>query len=318
MQHHLEYLRELVGKGGPDVDDYYDLDAWLIEISEQAKTGRLNQEEIRQLREVFGPSLSLETMQGFVYHKPHGYAGDYEIIDRIYRRYVSEHPQLSKWDLYMQQHAGAEAVRNRGHYLSEVLTQHVTAKAGQRVEVLNLASGPGRDMLLYFDQHPQAPVHFDCVEQDEKAVGHAAHLCSPYLEKISFHVRNALRFNTEKHYDLIWSAGLFDYFEDKVFVFMLDKLRTMMADGGEIVIGNFSTTNPGKHYMELFEWHLKHRSPQSLKALARATGFEERQISVRKEQAGVNLFLHIRYLKDIHGNSRPVALQRDTYLHRGS
>ena len=293
MQHHLDYLRELVGKGGPDVADYYDLDAWLIEISEQAKAGQLRQDEIRQLREVFGPALSLETMQGFVYQKPHGYAGDYEIIDRIYRRYVSEQPHLSKWDRYMQQHAGAEAVRNRGHYLTEVVTRHALARPGQQVEVLNLASGPGRDMLLFFERHPQAPVHFHCVEQDMKAVEHARQLCETYQDKITFHVRNALRFSSKQRYHLIWSAGLFDYFEDKVFVFMLDKLRGLLAEDGEIVIGNFSTTNPGKPYMELFEWNLKHRSPQSLKALARATGFEERQFMVRREQAGVNLFLHV-------------------------
>jgi extracellular factor (EF) 3-hydroxypalmitic acid methyl ester biosynthesis protein len=149
-------------------------------------------------------------------------------------------------------------------------------------------------MLHFFESNPDAQVHIDCIEQDRNAVNHASALCEAYLDRITFHVKNALRFQSDKKYDLIWSAGLFDYFEDKVFVFMLKKLGTMVAEGGEIVIGNFSTTNPSRPYMELFEWHLHHRSPITLKALAARAGFAADQIRVGREQTGVNLFLHIR------------------------
>ena len=149
-------------------------------------------------------------------------------------------------------------------------------------------------MLQFFEDQPDAQVHIDCIEQDQNAVNHAKVLCKQHLHKITFHIKNALRFQSNKKYHLIWSAGLFDYFEDKVFVFMLNKLRAMVTEGGEIVIGNFSTMNPSKPYMELFEWHLHHRSPSTLKAFALTAGFAADQISVEKEPSGVNLFLHIR------------------------
>lgn len=244
------------------------------------------------MRDVLGEAVSVETMQGFVLQKPHGYAGDYEIIDRIYTRYVSDKVHLSKWDVYAQKHSSAHAVRNRVEYLCRLLEkkQH----AAPVLEVLNLASGPGRDMLKFFENNPEVQVHFDCIEQDQNAVNHAKALCKDFLHKTTFHVKNALRFRSDKQYDLIWSAGLFDYLDDKVFVFMLRKLGAMLAEGGEIAIGNFSTTNPGRPYMELFEWHLNHRIPHTLKALAVAAGFTADQISIGKEPAGVNLFLHIR------------------------
>lgn len=137
-------------------------------------------------------------------------------------------------------------------------------------------------------------MHIDCIEQDQNAINHAMALCQRYLDKITFQAKNVLRFQSSKKYHLIWSAGLFDYFDDGVFVFMLNKLKTMVAEGGEIVIGNFSTMNPSKSYMELFEWHLHHRSPNTLKAFALKAGFATNQISVEKESTGVNLFLHIR------------------------
>lgn len=148
-------------------------------------------------------------------------------------------------------------------------------------------------MLHFLDSAPNAPVHFDCVEQDQNAVDYAKRLCADHLDKIDFHLRNALRFQSSRKYNLIWSAGLFDYFGDKVFLAMRRQLRAMAAPGGEIVIGNFSTTNPSKPYMELFQWHLHHRSPQSLAALARSAGLEDSRIRVERESSGVNLFLHI-------------------------
>ncbi len=295
VDHHFEFLKHLVAKGGPDAEDFYDLDAWVAEIADQARNGRLEKTCLSRLREVLGEANSVETMQGFCYRKPHGYAGDYEIIDRIYTRFVSEKVHLSKWDVYMQDNAAAHAVRNRVEYLCQLVDRkQFSSRAAPGLEVLNLASGPGRDMLHFFEKNPDAQVHFDCVEQDQDAVNHARALCQRFLNKTSFHVQNVLRFQSKKRYDLIWSAGLFDYFDDKVFGFMLKKLGAMVAEGGEIVIGNFSTTNPSRPYMELFEWHLNHRSPTSLKALAVAAGFAAHQVSIKKEPSGVNLFLHIR------------------------
>ena len=44
--------------------------------------------------------MSLSTIQGFVYNKPHGYAGDFEVIDRIYNYHIAEPKHLSKWDTF--------------------------------------------------------------------------------------------------------------------------------------------------------------------------------------------------------------------------
>ncbi len=146
-------------------------------------------------------------------------------------------------------------------------------------------------MLQFFEKNPDASLHFDCIEQDQNAVNYAQELCKNFLPNITFHVKNALRFQSTTKYDLIWSAGLFDYFDDKVFVHLLKKLGSMLEGGGEIVIGNFSTMNPSKSYMEVFEWHLHHRSPNTLKYLAKSAGFTN--ITIGKEPEGVNLFLHI-------------------------
>lgn len=294
LSQYFDYSRHLVIKGGPDVEDYYDLNTWFQEVIDLARKGHLKEEGIDELRQTFGETFSTETMQGLVFQKPYGYAGDYEILDRIYCSYVAQDAHLSKWDVFFQQHPAAVAVRNRSTYFSSLLERHASASRGEMVEVLNLVSGPGRDMLQYLEANPQANVHFDCVDQDAKAVDYARLLCVDFVDKIDFYNRNVLRFRSDKKYQLIWSGGLFDYFEDKLFVHMLKKLKTMVANGGEIVIGNFSTSNPSKHYMDFLDWNLKYRSAHSLKALAKVAGCEPYLVAVDMEPAGVNLFLCIK------------------------
>ena len=162
------------------------------------------------------------------------------------------------------------------------------------LRVLNLASGPGRDMQRILDRKPPRAVHFDCVEQDLNAIQYAREIYHHHLEKVTFIHKNVLRFSSPNKYDLVWSAGIFDYFDDKVFVRMLKRMTGLISSCGEIVIGNFSPVNPSRAYMEIFEWRLQHRSPQKLRTLAKAAGFGDKYIRVDQEDTGVNLFLHVR------------------------
>jgi extracellular factor (EF) 3-hydroxypalmitic acid methyl ester biosynthesis protein len=96
-----------------------------------------------------------------------------------------------------------------------------------------------------------------------------------------------------KCYDVIWSAGLFDYFSDRTFKLLLRRLIPNIAPGGQLVIGNFSDSNPNHHWLHFCEWHLHHRSSEQLVRLALEAGAQHENVSIGKEPEGVNLFLHI-------------------------
>lgn len=63
-------------------------------------------------------------------------------------------------------------------------------------------------------------------------------------------------------------AGLFDYFSDRVFQAALRRLLPAVADGGELIIGNFTSGHRSQAYMEFAGWFLHHRSGEQLTALA--------------------------------------------------
>ncbi len=288
---YLTYLNQLVSQGGPRPSEDYELTAVIAQIYEDWQSGRISPQALEQLRTAL--QFTPETMQGFAYLKPHGYAGDFEIIDRVYRRYHCPDPKRFNWDRYWQRNAAADAVRNRKDYFIRLVLAHVGA-AGKS-KVLNVASGPGHDLLDLFEACPNLPVQIHCVEQDSRAIAHASKLCCRHLEQIMFHQANALRFTTSDQYDLVWSAGLFDYLDDRLFVRLAARLGRAVLPGGELVIGNFSDSNPSRAYMELFNWVLHHRSTNDLQQLAFQAGFTEDRVAIRREPIGVNLFLHVSF-----------------------
>ncbi len=104
-----------------------------------------------------------------------------------------------------------------------------------------------------------------------------------------------MRYKPFKTYDLIWSAGLFDYFKDKHFVFLIQKYINYLAEDGDYIISNFSTENPTRRLMEvLSDWYLNHRSQEDLYNIALRACIDKKYVFIDTEPLGVNLFLKIR------------------------
>ena len=287
------YIENLVAKGGPTESDDVAFMSMLDILDLCSESGVLDEPLKDELRSWFGNALSPVTMQGMALRKVHGYAGDFEIIDRIYQRYISSNPALANWDHFYHRQPAPKAVRNRKTYFHDLLDRH-SARCNS-LGVLKIASGPGRSMFEWLSAHPDASITIDCVELDATAIDYAKNLNKPFLDRIAFEKTNALRYKPARTYDLIWAAGIFDYFNNAIFCRMIRRLMPALASGGELVIGNFSDYNPSRAYMELLgEWRLHHRSGDKLRALAEEAGVSPENITLGQEPEGVNLFLHIR------------------------
>ena len=294
LQDYLDGIRELVERGGPCPEEYREVDEWICKLYAALDSGTLSGSAEEDVRKLLETVFAADTMLGFAWRKPHGYAGDFEIIDRHYLTYVASVPQVANWDRYWHSTKAAQAVRNRKSYFHSLLHRTVEARKGRPLRVLDVASGPARDVFEFLASST-ADVRFDCVDQDAKAIAHAAALCAPF-DRVSFRQANALRLRPDKLYDLVWAAGLFDYFNDRIFKSVLRRLLNCTAPGGELVIGNYSITELHANvcWLRLCDWHLHHRSAQKLVALAIEAGVSADRIQIGAEPEGVNSFLHIR------------------------
>jgi|JI10StandDraft_1071094.scaffolds.fasta_scaffold356669_1 extracellular factor (EF) 3-hydroxypalmitic acid methyl ester biosynthesis protein len=283
-------MKALLQQGSLPKNAYEQFDAVIHELY-TLKDSETFRDDMRQLRENYPAIGSDQTMQGLAFVKKHGYAGDYEIIDKIYTHHVSDHPEFRTWDNYFQQQAAPQAVRNRKAYFKEVLHQLASTNQSDTIHVLNLASGPCRDLLEFFQESKDLRFHFTCVELDPNAIAYATSLLGEYAEHVTFIQQNIFRFVPQETYDLVWSAGLFDYFDDNTFT----KIIARFVHQPNVIIGNFSDTNPTNGYMEVIgEWFLHHRSAGLLRRLARDAGYDKTTIRITHEPSEINLFLTIK------------------------
>jgi len=278
-----KYIDNLLQKNGPEENDYDFVNNLIVEVERQNKA--------ESFRKHIAPILNMSTLFGHSYLKPYGYAGDFLIIDRIYQKYVSSDSIYSKWDLFYHSLGASRAVRNRKSYFVEKL--HSIRKKGG-FKILILASGPATDVFEYLCNSPDKSLHFHLLDFDKRAIDYAKDKNCGFKENLTYITANALKFNTTEKYDLIWSAGLFDYFNDKVFLHLLKSYKKNLSEHGEMIIGNFSTANPTKSIMEVVsKWFLNYRDENLLFDLACKAGVRKECICIEKEPLGVNLFLKI-------------------------
>jgi extracellular factor (EF) 3-hydroxypalmitic acid methyl ester biosynthesis protein len=287
----MDFIKKVIENNGPDKSDYHNLKIEIERIGNLLEKNS-NSQQHQKLLDLIEPALTLKTVQGFAFQKPHGYAGDFEIIDKIYTQFKSDDESFRRWDEFFHAQEAPCAVRNRKTFFLNILNRATQNK--DSIRVLNVGSGPGRDIYEYFNNNPKSKIHFDCIDHDKKAIAYASDLCNQYLDRITFINSNIFKFKTSQKYDLIWSAGIFDYLNDKLFVSLLKKLYSFLGDGGVLYIGNFSNHNPTRKYMEIFgNWHLIHRSKEQLQYLSSLAGIDHINTSILSEPLRINLFLQI-------------------------
>lgn len=280
-----KFLNELVKNGGPEPFEYKELTAII---------NNLEDSELEYFRDAIKDSLNENTLIGHGFVKPFGYPGDFIIIHNIYMQYVNPDERYLNWDRFFQDQAGAHAVRNRKDYFLRRCAEVEKLDEAEK-RILILGSGPATDVNEYLSTNPDSSIKFHLIDFDQNAINFAMKQNNEFSDSIEYLKINVLRFKPYQWYNLIWSAGLFDYFKDKHFVYMVSKYYKYLANGGEFIIGNFSNSNPTKRLMEvLSDWYLVHRSKHDLVRMAIEAEAQEDHVEVDMEELGVNLFLRIR------------------------
>lgn len=230
-------------------------------------------------------------------NKPLGYAGDYLLIDWIYTNQTLPNGPGQILDAIFQNYEASQAVRNRKDYFIKKCLELSHSRKGQ-VDILDVASGPCRDVLEAFNASSNGKnMHFHCIDQEPDAILYAESLLKDTKAQanVKFECSNIIQMKINKQYDMVWTAGLFDYFEDRVVVLMLKKFWRYLKEDGQIIFGNFGPYNPTRKTMELIgQWNLIHRSAEHLISLVEEAKIPFSEIKVENEPLGINLFCNIK------------------------
>ena len=270
-------------------------------LFEQDCLAKGDEASVYKLRRMFVSRLRSEFLYGehirWSLEKPYGYAGDYKIIDDMYRNDPRTSGFDRLFDNYSQMSPAANAIRNRKQDIKRFIRALSVSNKKKPLKIMDLASGPCRDVKELLEEIAPVPgdIEIDCFDQDERAIEYAKKLLGPLAKMVAFHQENAVRMAFKKEtqreeYDLIFSLGLFDYLDDRIAQRLVAALKRHLKKDGQLFIANFSEKyqNPSFYFLEwVGEWQLIYRSIEDFKKIFLAAGFSDQDLKVESEQQGI-------------------------------
>jgi hypothetical protein len=209
------------------------------------------------------------------FEKPRGYAGDAVMIDYLYEPnyenlFRDEFNYVGREIFsYTTNSVPARAVRYRRKYIADVIDEICLAN-GTETNVLSVAAGHFREgdtsqaikagmfnSIVALDQDAES---LDVVDREYGRYGVSvsdSNLLSLIAGKTKF-----------ADLDFVYSAGLFDYLENKVAKRAVKAFFSALRSGGEMLITNFNLNNSCRGYMESFmDWKLIYRDTKEMLGL---------------------------------------------------
>ncbi len=252
------------------------------------------------------------------YHKPLGYAGDYEMVDMMMRPPYEGSTLFAKLvNVWLLDQAPATAHRNRVRYLAGKLREEALRlrREGRAGRVYSLGCGPAAEIQQYLKESTLVDgMAFTLADFNEETLAHVRTalegLRQPYgrrapVELLRRSVQQILKESgryvertVDNQFDFVYCAGLFDYLADNVCRRLTGVLYDMVAPGGLLVVTNVSDamnrSRPFRYSMEyILDWHLLYRNGDQLAAM-RPPNAPPDSARVLTEDIGVNVMLEIR------------------------
>ena len=242
----------------------------------------------------------------WTFKKPFGYAGDFKIIDDIYKNKPTTIGFNGLWDAYYLQMTASEAVRQRKDDARQIILDFIKEHQNSNIRIMNLGSGPAREIKELLENDSErifSKVIFDCYDLDINAINYAKQLVNN-ANNVNFFQKNAIRLALKKdikqeiphEYDLIYSVGLFDYLDERVAVRLAGNMRKLLKKDGVMAIANFGNKylNSSAGLMEwVTEWYLIYRTETEFRRIFLNAGFSPKDLQIIPQPNKVVLYCFV-------------------------
>jgi extracellular factor (EF) 3-hydroxypalmitic acid methyl ester biosynthesis protein len=277
------------------------------------------EEELRPVHQVFSkrllhPLVMCSPFAYRTYHKPLGYAGDYEMVSMIVRDPYEGGSLFAKVvNLWFLSQWPAQAHRNRILRLKELLAQECLrgARRGRPIRILNLGCGPAREIQEFLAEDSLSDqAQFTLLDFNEETLQHTRRILEDLkkrygrrtgiqLQKKSVNqvLKEAAKSAVDapdKKFDFIYCAGLFDYLSDRTCKQLMNVFYDWLAPGGLQAATNVDACRPFRHMLEfVLDWHLIYRDSKKSATLL-PDGALAGDTCIRRDPTAVNLFIEVR------------------------
>ena len=250
------------------------------------------------------------------YHKPLGYAGDYQTMLYYYNNAFEGDTSFGKFihKFFVGEYPLGVGVRTRKDLIVDLMEMEhnrVVVRDGidASFRVMSLGCGPAREVCEFIARKREWPgdVTWTLIDQEEDALsiayrdsrrqigkwnsrGHLNLLNLSFVQLLS----EGLPFQAPASQDLVFSAGLFDYLREPRAQSLIRILYDLLAEDGVMAVGNAVAPNEYFWATEfLVDWTLLYRTREEMLLLARMLP-NEAERTVVTDASGAYHFLVVR------------------------
>ena len=211
----------------------------------------------------------------YAFEKPRGYAGDAILMDMIYRQTDSFPPSDAvsrRLSEFWINHSSADCVRRRRRFFGNMIDE--TAATIPNPKILSVACGHFRELDCSAAVRSGNIGQIVGLDYDDLSLAHARAWASSVraLELVRGSALDLIVGDNDLgHFDLIYSAGLYDYLDQPMARRLTASLTSMLNPRGALVIANFLTDTLAAASLEYFmDWWLRYRTEAEMQDLASA------------------------------------------------
>ncbi|MBN1981077.1 MAG: hypothetical protein JW795_06075 [Chitinivibrionales bacterium] len=243
------------------------------------------------------------------FFKPCGYPGDYEIM---HMNHANTFEGATPFARFLHKCSTSSPLgsmaRKRTEYLTSALVDYLQKHRESDTRIFSVASGPALEMQELLKNHSDLThrLSVTLLDQEIKALEYSMDLLLELKLKNSSTIQINFIHNTIQSYlagatnvdtapfDIIYSFGLFDYFDTMLAQYVIANLLTLLKKGGKLIIANISLDGNGyRTYLEfVMDWYLIYRSRADLEKLGYA--FADRStFKIDEIESGMMKFLEL-------------------------
>ena len=234
------------------------------------------------LRAALGPWLWRSRLWQRAAWKPHGYAGDYQMLELMYDLEGSRFDDptqpglLNALDsLLTTLHCIRDLWHRRRFYRALLQTEY--QRRGGALRVLDIACGGARytaDFLAGLEDVDGVTITL--VDQDTSALAFCQRSAlAPWLDRVRFvslPIHELPQRLTDGGYDVVLSTGLYDYLDAPTARALSAHLAGLLAPGGVLAVSNYTPLDPSRHIRAwVTDWHVIERDAPTLAGLLPAS-----------------------------------------------
>lgn len=304
-------------------DAYYEeikppVDPKLVELFSQFEyeASRIPDEEIMKhkafARRSLHPLILCSPFAHRAYMKPLGFAGDYEIVNMMLKQSITKPRSIYAQiiDIFHIESSAPAAHRGRIKMIQNRLTEEaerVIMEQERLFTAINIGCGPALEVQNFIAENPLVnQTTLQLVDFNEETINYAKikieNIISesgnkPIIRYLTKSIDDLLREAHQKDntnvqlYDMVYCAGLFDYFSDHVCKRLVELFYSWLRPGGLATVTNVDPRNPNRYQMEhLLEWNLIYRNEDDMKKLIPGNA----ESTICKDETNINVFLDIR------------------------